>query len=524
MILSQEHKKKHYFFLSKRIVVCFLISITLTNAYAQTQRGRKDDAKAEEISFKDRWGIKTNAVDWLLTIPNIGVEFDLGNTIRNKRTISANIKWNWNTSQTYTPSLIFNVFDARVEWRQYFRTRQRGGVTKDAGLYTRLKETVFTTQRKNPRQERAYYWGVYVNASSYNLKIGKEGKQGNAYGAGISVGYTAPLYGYRNNYIDLELGGSAGLLYTSYDVYTTQRKNPRQERAYYWGVYVNASSYNLKIGKEGKQGNAYGAGISVGYTAPLYGYRNNYIDLELGGSAGLLYTSYDVYTHDTESNCYPRIADKCKGGHIVPFPLITDLRVAFVYRFMSVGSKYKASVYRRVQIRSEKRNAINAKINAMRLRIDSIAGAVQKQGFSRPDSLLTKEELKQWRLMQQERKEQALKEAADKLRKHVADSLGIQLSDTLTSEQEKTIDKALKEYEKQLKRKAEAQDSTKLGKRAAKDAKQAAKEKKGKKKKKESGKNKKKDGQQEVKATKEDTEAEQEEAETSNKEKKEGKA
>ena len=69
MILSQEHKKKHYFFLSKRIVVCFLISITLTNAYAQTQRGRKDDAKAEEISFKDRWGIKTNAVDWLLTIP-----------------------------------------------------------------------------------------------------------------------------------------------------------------------------------------------------------------------------------------------------------------------------------------------------------------------------------------------------------------------------------------------------------------------------------------------------------------------
>jgi len=371
VILSQEHKKKHYFFLSKRIVVCFLISITLTNAYAQTQRGRKDDAKAEEISFKDRWGIKTNAVDWLLTIPNIGVEFDLGN---------------------------------------------------------------------------------------------------------------------------------------------------------YWGVYVNASSYNLKIGKEGKQGNAYGAGISVGYTAPLYGYRNNYIDLELGGSAGLLYTSYDVYTHDAESNCYPRIADKCKGGHIVPFPLITDLRVAFVYRFMSVGSKYKASVYRRVQIRSEKRNAINAKINAMRLRIDSIAGAVQKQGFSRPDSLLTKEELKQWRLMQQERKEQALKEAADKLRKHVADSLGIQLSDTLTSEQEKTIDKALKEYEKQLKRKAEAQDSTKLGKRAAKDAKQAAKEKKGKKKKKESGKNKKKDGQQELKATKEDTEAKQEEAEAPDKEKKEDKA
>ena len=250
MILSQYKKKGLYFFLTKTIVVCFLLSITLNDVYAQVTSGKKEDAKAEVISFKNRWGIKTNAVDWLLTIPNIGVEFDLGNTIRNKRTISTNLKWNWNTSQKYKPAIVFNLFDVRVEWRQYFRTRQRGGVTKDANLMTRLKETVFTTQRKQPRQNRAYYWGVYANASSYNFKIGKEGKQGTAYGAGISVGYTAPLYGYRNHYIDLELGGSIGLLYTS----------------------------------------------------------------------------YDVYIHDVESNCYPHLTDKSKGGHLVPFPVPTDLR------------------------------------------------------------------------------------------------------------------------------------------------------------------------------------------------------
>lgn len=119
----------------------------------------------------------------------------------------------------------------------------------------------------------------------------------------------------------------------------------------------------------------------------------------------------------------------------------------------------------------------------MRERIDSIDNAVRKQGFSRPDSLLTKEELKQWKLMQQERKELALKEAADKLRKQVANSLGIQLSDTLTSEQEKTIRKALKVREDQLKQKAETQDSAKRGKRAAnaKKAKLHTKEKKEKK-------------------------------------------
>lgn len=72
--------------------MCFLISITLNSTHAQVQRDKKDDAKAELISFKDRWGIKTNAVDWLLTVPNIGVEFDLGNTIRNKHTIGCQYK------------------------------------------------------------------------------------------------------------------------------------------------------------------------------------------------------------------------------------------------------------------------------------------------------------------------------------------------------------------------------------------------------------------------------------------------
>ena len=101
-------------------------------------------------------------------------------------------------------------------------------------------------------------------------------------------------------------------------------------------------------------------------------------------------------------------------------------------------------------------------------------------------------------------KELAAKEATDKLRKQVADSLGIQLSDTLTSEQEKTLRKALKIREEQLKRKAETQDSTKLGKRAAREAKQSAQEKKERKNKKDSGKKKKKDGKPEAAAAKEE--------------------
>lgn len=371
MILSQDYKTKHYFFLIKIMVACFFLSTTITNASAQVQSGKKEDGKTENLPFKGRWGIKTNAVDWLLTVPNFGVEFDLGNTIRNKQTIGANLKWNWNTSQKYKPSIVFNLFDARVEWRQYFRTRRRNAsATLKDGIFKYLNENILTTKRKNPRD-----W-----------------------------------------------------------------------RAYYWGVYANASSYNFKLGKQGRQGNAYGAGVSIGYTAPLYGYRNNYVDLEVGASFGLLYTSYDVYEHDAESDCYPRIASKSKEGHLVPFPVPTDLRVAFVYRFVSVKDKYKQSITRRIDIRNEKKAKLNEAINKMRFRIDSISSVYKRKGLPMSDSLLNKEERKEWQKMQDEILQKAQEEADKKLQQRMADSLGIQISDSvpLTKAQQKALREAVK--------------------------------------------------------------------------------
>ena len=372
-------------------IVCLFV---LTTTQLGAQKATEDTPKKnpEEISSKQRFGIRTNALDWLLTIPNISVEYDLGNTIRSKRTIGASIKWNWDTSHKLKPPTVFNILDGRVEWRQYFRTRQRppGVPAKGANLYTRLKEGVFTTKRQAPRTERAYYWGIYANAASYSLKFGKEGKQGTAFGAGLSLGYTAPLYGYDN--------GS--------------------------------------------------------------------IDFELGGSIGLLYTSYDVYTHDAESSTYAFDPAKSKGGHLVPFPVVTDLRVAFVYRFMSVSEKYKPSIERRIDRINEARSKANAELNKMRFRIDSIASAVRKQGGSGPDSLLNKEELKQWKLMQQERAAEEKKQKEEQLRKDAAASLGIMLSDTLTAKQEKAI-----------------RDEVKKRKEAAEEALKPKKEKKSKKEK-----------------------------------------
>ena len=37
-------------------------------------------AQDVKVPFKERWAISTNAVDWILTIPNARVEFDLSNS------------------------------------------------------------------------------------------------------------------------------------------------------------------------------------------------------------------------------------------------------------------------------------------------------------------------------------------------------------------------------------------------------------------------------------------------------------
>lgn len=364
--------------------------MALNDTYAQ-QTTQKKQAEDESLTFKERWGFKTNAVDWLLTVPNLGVEFDLGNSVRTKRTLSANVKWNWETSQKYNPFLILNLFDGRIEWRQYFRTRQRNALAlaENPSLWDKLNFNVFTTKRKNPRT-----W-----------------------------------------------------------------------RAYYWGVYANAASYSFKISKRGIQGKAVGAGISLGFTAPLYGYRQNYIDLEMGGSFGLLYTRYDIFEYDAESDCYPRIADKCKGGHLVPFPVITDLRIAFVYRFVSVKDKYKQSITRRIDRINEKRARLNEKINQMRARIDSIQTVYSKQGQAVPDSLLSREEQEEWQKMQREALEKKLEKEQEALRQQMMDSLGIHPTDStpLTKDQEKAIRKALKEY------KEKQEEAEKLRQKQAED-------------------------------------------------------
>lgn len=251
--------------------VCIWLSLNI--GYSQT----KKTYKAQEdtiVAFKDRWSFKTNSVGWLMTIPNVAVEFDITNSVYNKLTLSLEGKYNGYTSHNYLPYMVMNYWEVKPEFRKYWRTEFRG----NTGSEPTLKEKLFSKKRTNPRYWRAYYLGGYLNAGGYDLKFSENGIQGKYIGAGVSAGYSIPLYSYKNGNIDLELGGSLGLMMT----------------------------------------------------------RNNKFAL------------------DRENNAYIPTSD-VRNWHVVPFPVVSDLRVAFVFRFKSIKDKYKRSDDAKIQARQAAR-------------------------------------------------------------------------------------------------------------------------------------------------------------------------
>ena len=177
------------------IIVCLFLSVSLPEkADAQVRKEKTDSI----VPGRDRWALRTNALEWLLTIPNIGFEYDLSNSIYNRLSVGINARFNWNTAHTYAPPLVFNVFELRPEFRYYWRQSKREKPLSEKPKFGEwMRERVFTSKRDNPKSWRAYYVGWYLNAGTYGFKFGKTGHQGQMIGTGISLGYGLPLYEYK---------------------------------------------------------------------------------------------------------------------------------------------------------------------------------------------------------------------------------------------------------------------------------------------------------------------------------------
>ena len=104
-------------------------------AYASSETVTAGEGSSASVSSKnsllDRFAFKTNALEWLITIPNFGVEFDLQDSEYNNMTVGLTAKYNWNTTHNFDswsqelnpgPPAVFNILDIRPEFRYYYRT------------------------------------------------------------------------------------------------------------------------------------------------------------------------------------------------------------------------------------------------------------------------------------------------------------------------------------------------------------------------------------------------------------------
>lgn len=179
--------------------------------------------KVDTLSTAERLSLRSNAVDWLLLVPNIGVEYDIFSTNWNRWSVGLNLRYNWQSSHTYKPGLVYNVAEARLEVRNYYRIRVFSSPSVEEKKH--IWERVVSPRRAESKHPTTtYYRGAFVAYNNYSMKFGTEGKQGNAIIGGVMWGMIKPLYQFTSgNSLDLEFAASAGVAYAKYDTYTHDR-------------------------------------------------------------------------------------------------------------------------------------------------------------------------------------------------------------------------------------------------------------------------------------------------------------
>ena len=250
-----------------RIYISFICLVLLSLSSYASESVSRNEVSSDSVSFVDRLAIHTNSIGWALLSPNVAVEYDLVQSEYKKISLLLSGRYNWNSTEKNASRYVYNILGLRAEGRWYFRTRKRLDWEKEMvssadGWFTRMQmSSRFIKARKNPKLHRAYYVGPYVAYDDFSLKLGATGKQGTMIGAGVTVGYTAPLYLYDNG---------------------------------------------------------------------------NSIDFEIGASVGVHYADYDKYGYNGEDKCY---VYKGKKKGVVPYPMLSDVRLSLVYRFNPIKNQ-----------------------------------------------------------------------------------------------------------------------------------------------------------------------------------------
>lgn len=186
----------------------YAIFLLIAVLFPQISRAQIFESKTgvDTLTFAERISLRTNAVDWTLLTPNLGVEFDVKST-------------NWNR---WAVGLTLKITEVRADFRNYWRTRQ---INNKVPAHTGFIDRLFSCRRRVVKHPKTtYYRGAYMSFSDFSIKFGREGHQGKALSAGITYGIIKPLYAFRTgNTLDLDLGFDAGFVAVNSEKFTYNR-------------------------------------------------------------------------------------------------------------------------------------------------------------------------------------------------------------------------------------------------------------------------------------------------------------
>lgn len=192
--------------------------------FPQISRAQIFESKTgvDTLTFAERISLRTNAVDWTLLTPNLGVEFDVKSTNWNRWAVGLTLKTKWNTPATFKNRVFYNITEVRADFRSYWRTRQ---INNKVPAHTGFIDRLFSCRRRVVKHPKTtYYRGAYMSFSDFSIKFGREGHQGKALSAGITYGIIKPLYAFRTgNTLDLDLGFDAGFVAVNSEKFTYNR-------------------------------------------------------------------------------------------------------------------------------------------------------------------------------------------------------------------------------------------------------------------------------------------------------------
>ena len=189
------------------------------NACAQAYIMR---SRTDTLSLAQRMSVHTNIAEWTLLVPNIGMEFDLRATSWNRHAIGFSAKSRWQTPSTFAQKRVFAITDARLYWRNYWRTRplDRPFVARHKTLLGKL----FSMRHAQPKHPRTtYYRGAYAAYTDLTYKLsGHDGHRGFAVSAGMTYGIVRPMLAFAGGTsLDIDLGLDLGLVATHTERFRT---------------------------------------------------------------------------------------------------------------------------------------------------------------------------------------------------------------------------------------------------------------------------------------------------------------